>query len=226
MSRLSTLALYLTLCTKLVTSQTAEETACAENPAIYVQECVDACNQNQFNNQACCEAGGPFNTDACSQECLDNPNNHRACCAAGDPYGNGDLYSFDGACFAACDEARDNHQACCAAGDPYGNGDLYSFDGACFKACNENPGNNRQACCASGDSGACSEACAANHNNHQACCAAGDQSACCDADDVDDTVKKMGCCLKALTDDDPATVCLATPIDSAELKKQQNSASC
>lgn len=155
MSRLSTLALYLTLCTKLVTSQTEETIAltreeflCATDPAIYVQECIDACNQNQFNNQACC-AANPNNSNACSEACKADPYNYQACCAA-------------------------------------------------------------------------------DNDNHEACCDAGDIGACCDADEefVGFDRKKAGCCYKALTDGDSATVCLVTPIDSAELKKQQNSAPC
>jgi hypothetical protein len=145
MSRLSTLALYLTLCTKLVTSQTTAET-CAADPTDY-QACFDACQSNTANHQACCAAG---DVEAC---CAKDPNDYEAC----------------------------------------------------GQACDADP-----------------------ENNHQACCAAGDIEACCDADEdkVGEYKKKAGCCYKALTDDDSATVCLVTPIDSAELKKQQNSAPC
>ena len=220
MSRLSTLALYLTLCTKLVTSQTAKE-ICAADPTNGVA-CFDACVLDFSNDQACCASGhltactdackdDPTNIGACTSAC--NNNNHQACCAAGlSPIGN--------ECLTACQEDNTNHQACCAAGlSPIGN--------ACLMACDESP-DNHQACCAVGDpnGGACSEVCAADNTNHQACCAAGDIKVCCDVDGADATSKKAGCCYKALTDDDPATVCLVTPIDSAELKKQQNSAPC
>ena len=179
MSRLSTLALYLTLCTKLVTSQTAAE-LCAENPT-NLQACSAACTAN------------PYDMDSCDRVCDAAPlyTNPQACCAAGDL----------AQCDAACDEDYNNHQACCAAG----------LEGSCQQAC-EQYGNHY----------ACSVACTADPNNHQACCVVGGDKlgACCDAV-VDDQTKKAGCCYKALTDGNPATVCLVTPIDSAELKKQQ-----
>ena len=186
MSRLSTLALYLTLCTKLVTSQTAAE-LCAENPYINSQSCIVACTAN------------PYDMDSCHRVCDAAPlyTNNQACCAAGNLE----------VCSTACDEDYNNHQACCAAG----------LEGSCQQAC-EQYGNHY----------ACDAACDEDSGDHLSCCISGGDKlgACCDADGVDDETKKAGCCYKALTDNDPATVCLVTPIDSAELKKQQNSASC
>lgn len=198
MSRLSTLALYLTLCTKLVTSQTAAM-LCAGDPNNY-QACQAACADNPNNSQACGAActGDPYDFQSCSAACSLLAD-LRYCCAAGNLE----------VCTAACDQYSNDHQACCAAGDHHG--------GACSAAC-EQYGNRE----------VCSIACNADITNHEACCYGGDQSACCDADgnEVGDETKKIGCCYKALTDNDPATVCLVTPIDSAELKKQQNSAPC
>lgn len=252
MSRLLTLALYLTLCTtesiNTVNKCTCKNGTPAEcnapndlhrhswcevdytgNPSdeckpafmdyqfdqstfepignLYVDYCyggqtaAELCAENPYiNSQSCIVActANPYDTDSCSIAC-DSLADLRYCCAAGDL----------AQCDAACDEDYNNHQACCAAGDHHG--------GACSAAC-EQYGNRE----------VCSIACNADITNHEACCYGGDQSACCDADgnEVGDETKKMGCCYKALHDDDPATVCLASPIDSAELKKQQNSASC
>lgn len=67
MSRLSTLALYLTLCTKLVTSQTTAET-CAADPTDY-QACFNACMYDINNYQACCAVNDPFDPSASLLRC-------------------------------------------------------------------------------------------------------------------------------------------------------------